>query len=29
MPSFENIITPDDAKDIVHYLKQMKLGKKQ
>jgi mono/diheme cytochrome c family protein len=29
MPSFEKIITPDDAKDIVHYLKQMKLGKKQ
>jgi mono/diheme cytochrome c family protein len=29
MPTFENLITPDDAQDIVHYLKQMKLEKAQ
>lgn len=29
MPSFESLITPDEAQDIVHYLKQMKLEKTQ
>ncbi|MEF3073931.1 cytochrome c [Methylobacter sp. Wu1] len=29
MPSFESLITPDDAQDIVQYLKQMSLEKTQ
>ncbi|WAK04067.1 c-type cytochrome [Methylobacter sp. YRD-M1] len=29
MPSFESLITPDDARDIVQYLKQMRLEKTQ